>query len=207
MTQRPMPGRIRPHSRWPRYSHTATLLPNGKVLVAGGYDIALWLASAELFDPNYAGPGSLVGLPVYRFFNNNADGHFFTISESEKNTVIANYSWFRNEGVGFYAYSTQYAGTLPVYRFFDTISGNHFFTMIAWEKDMVISNYPWFRYEGTGFYAYFTQQAGTLPVYRFANTNSGGHFYTISESEKNTVIANYPWFRYEGIGFYAPRAQ
>ena len=35
-----------------RYVHTATLLPNGKVLVAGGLDGSFSaLASAELYDP------------------------------------------------------------------------------------------------------------------------------------------------------------
>lgn len=34
-----------------RYFHTATLLPNGKVLVTGGYDTSQYLSSAELFDP------------------------------------------------------------------------------------------------------------------------------------------------------------
>src|SRR5256885_667348 len=33
-----------------RYSHTATLLPNGKVLLAGGQGTVL-LSSAELYDP------------------------------------------------------------------------------------------------------------------------------------------------------------
>src|SRR5437016_13655333 len=35
-----------------REFHTATLLPNGKVLVAGGVDSSGFLASAELYDPD-----------------------------------------------------------------------------------------------------------------------------------------------------------
>jgi large repetitive protein len=35
----------------PRWGHTATLLPNGKVLVAGGYHDDVALTSAELYDP------------------------------------------------------------------------------------------------------------------------------------------------------------
>ena len=34
-----------------RDSHTATLLPSGKVLVAGGLDCCSSLSSAELYDP------------------------------------------------------------------------------------------------------------------------------------------------------------
>src|SRR2546430_10173802 len=35
-----------------RYDHTATRLPGGRVLVAGGFDISTgYLASAEIYDP------------------------------------------------------------------------------------------------------------------------------------------------------------
>jgi len=33
-----------------RFGHTATLLPNGKVLVAGGYGISSYLVQSELYD-------------------------------------------------------------------------------------------------------------------------------------------------------------
>src|ERR1051325_10119770 len=46
-----------------RRDHTATLLPNGKVLVAGGYGIGfVYLSSAELYDPvsgSWSATGSL----------------------------------------------------------------------------------------------------------------------------------------------------
>src|SRR5438874_163031 len=45
-----------------RYFHTATLLPNGKVLVTGGYDGVNYLTSAELYDPaggTWSATGSL----------------------------------------------------------------------------------------------------------------------------------------------------
>src|SRR4029434_3988894 len=47
-----------------RYGHTATLLPNGKVLVAGGYNLdSGYLVSAELYDPvsgTWSATGSLM---------------------------------------------------------------------------------------------------------------------------------------------------
>ena len=45
-----------------RFRHTATLLPSGKVLVAGGPDDATDLSSAELYDPatgSWSSTGSL----------------------------------------------------------------------------------------------------------------------------------------------------
>lgn len=52
-------------------------------------------------------------LPVHRFFNTKAEGHFFTINEAEKDTVIENYKWFRYEGIAFYAYAEAELPDLP----------------------------------------------------------------------------------------------
>lgn len=46
----------------PRSGHTATLLPDGKVLVAGGFDGAAYLSTAEIYDPfkrTFAATGSM----------------------------------------------------------------------------------------------------------------------------------------------------
>src|SRR5205085_1607499 len=47
----------------PRASHSATLLPNGKVLVAGGQDSTQTIGTAELYDPG-TGSWTLSGSPV-----------------------------------------------------------------------------------------------------------------------------------------------
>jgi hypothetical protein len=63
-------------------------------------------ASAKGF-MNLGSVVSTIGSPVYRFANNLAGGRFYTIYESEKNAVIQNYSWFKYDGIGFYAYPPQ----------------------------------------------------------------------------------------------------
>ena len=51
-----------------RAGHTATLLPNGKVLVAGGFDSSAILSSAEVYDPasgTWSATGSLATARVW----------------------------------------------------------------------------------------------------------------------------------------------
>jgi len=157
---------------------------------------------AGMLDASSAVAMALHSNPIYRFFNNNSGGHFYTNSDAEKNAVIQNYSEFIFEGVGFYASLVAQPGMLPVYRFFNNNSGGHFYTIDESEKNIVIQNYGSFTFEGVSFYASPVAQPGMLPVYRFFNTISGGHFYTIDESEKNAVIRNYSSFIFEGAGFY-----
>lgn len=146
--------------------------------------------------------------PIYRFWSNQTESHFFTIDEDEKNYIIAFYSWYTFEGIAYYAYKTnnQPPEAMPVYRFFNTDTKSHFYTISETEKNTIIENYAWYTYEGIAWYAFDNEinaPTDALPVYRFFNLNTGCHFYTISETEKDTVIANYDWYRYEGVSWYA----
>ena len=68
-----------------RYAHTATLLPNGKVLVAGGYNGGAVLSSAELYDPA-SGTWSATGsLTTARY------GHTATLLPNGKVLVAGGY--------------------------------------------------------------------------------------------------------------------
>gem|GEM_PF-2265499 len=145
---------------------------------------------------------------VYRFQNTHTSTHFYTMDESEKNTILSDYPWFVYEGGAWKTYhiDDHPDESLPIYRFYNTDTGAHFFTMNESEKNDIINNYSWFRYEGIAFYAYAPDGSApddALPVYRFYNNSTGGHFFTINEAEKDTIVLNYPWFRYEGVAWYA----
>jgi hypothetical protein len=95
-------------------------------------------------------------LPVYRFWSETFLGHFYTISEEEKNLVQATMQidW-KYEGPVYYAYPTQVTGTLPMYRFWSEVYLGHFYTISEADKNYVIATWPdiW-QYEGPVFYAY-----------------------------------------------------
>jgi uncharacterized repeat protein (TIGR01451 family) len=59
----------RPSMATARDSHTATRLPGGQVLIAGGYDNGTPLASAELFDPTLFGFSSTGSMATARFYH------------------------------------------------------------------------------------------------------------------------------------------
>ena len=99
-------------------------------------------------------------LPVYRFWSPKDDSHFYTISESEKEKLVAKFAgtWVF-EDVAFYAFPPGRelpGGVLPVYRFWSPKTGAHFYTMTESEKNKLINNYPpsvW-TYEDIAWYAY-----------------------------------------------------
>jgi subtilisin family serine protease len=163
--------------------------------------------------PSPAQTPTLSTLPVYRFWSDTHKTHFYTISEAEKNQIIATYAsnvW-RFEGVAYRAVQTEASTTcsskFPVYRFWNNQRSSHFYTISEQERNAVLTQYSpglW-RYEGIAFCTDRNQLSGTKPVYRFWSDTHKTHFYTISEGEKNQIIATYAsnvW-RFEGVAFYA----
>lgn len=148
--------------------------------------------------------------PIYRFWSDTMQGHFYTASITERDAVIATYpdSIWRYEGVAFSAFTQQRADATPIYRFWSTSKKHHFYTASTAERDAVIAQYdPYiWNYEGIAYYAYPSAITSSTPVYRFWSDMKQGHFYTASALERDTVMATYPdsiW-RYEGIGWHIP---
>lgn len=96
-------------------------------------------------------------IPVYRFWSDEKQSHFYTASEEEKNQIIANYPeriW-RFEGVAWYAYATEQPGSAPIYRFWSDEKQHHFFTFSPAERTCIqnsYSEYTW-KYEGISYWA------------------------------------------------------
>ena len=149
--------------------------------------------------------------PVYRFWSSTKKSHFYTISITERDSVIANYDdaeWLY-EGPAYVAYPSQVAGSSPLYRFWSQRYQGHFYTASVTERDAVVANYPddeW-SYEGIAYYILPTGAGpGTTSVARFWSEKNRHHFYTASATERDAVIANYDDFewKYENDAFNVP---
>lgn len=96
--------------------------------------------------------------PIYRFWSTALSGHFYTISERERDKIINKYpDVWEYEQIAFYAFPVdeQPEGTIPVYRFWSPTLRHHFYTVSETEKQKVEKEYPdvWV-YEGIAWYAY-----------------------------------------------------
>jgi parallel beta-helix repeat protein len=147
---------------------------------------------------------------VYRFWSSTKKGHFFTISEDERNGLVSasvSDEW-RYESVAYDAFTSQVAGTIPLYRFYSAQFAGHFYTTSVAERDQVIRDYPdevWL-YENVGYYVYPVQALNSRGVVRFWNAGSRHHFYTANAAEATYIQANQSAeYAYEGQQFNVPR--
>ncbi|MEG3969210.1 hypothetical protein QUA00_16545 [Microcoleus sp. T2B6] len=149
--------------------------------------------------------GGSSGIPVARFFDKTAGGHFYTTDRIEKSDRLTNPSRFQSEGDEFVAPGD---GNAKVQRFLNTASGTYFFTNKPGEITFV-RTLPQFRDQGEVFNSYSTAVPGAIPVYRFTNLARERenplnitHFFTRSEEQRRAVQARSD-FRDEGVAFYA----
>jgi hypothetical protein len=148
--------------------------------------------------------------PVYRFWSDRFQGHFYTISEAERAKVVA--TWpdvWSYEGPKYSAFATQVPGTVPLYRFWSERYRSHFFTTDAGERDRVNRLWPdvWAD-EGVAYYVYplETDEPNTVRMARFWSPLNSHHFYTADPVERDRVIRTWPspiW-DYEGDAFRVP---
>src|SRR5439155_1004256 len=94
----PLPG--------PRSEHTATLLPNGKVLIAGGTDGTNSLSSALLYDPAsgaWATTASLLAARAGHGMTLLANGQVLVMGGNDINNFVTSKAELYDLGLGFRA--------------------------------------------------------------------------------------------------------
>ena len=125
--------------------------------------------------------------PLYRFWSNNKQGHFYTANEAEKDAIIADYDddeW-HYEGIAYNVYlDNSRPGSIVVYRFWSNTKQGHFFTANEAEKDAVIADYDddvW-HYEGEAFYVMplTSTESDLATVFRFWSNDKQHHFFEVS---------------------------
>jgi uncharacterized protein (DUF1800 family) len=143
---------------------------------------------------------------VWRFFNLTTGAHFYTASESERDSVRANTALrhLQYEGPAFETNNQPGTGLSPVFRFFNSQTGVHFYTISEQERDYISANLLQLGYEGVAYYASKLPGAGLQAMHRFFLPTRGFHFYSADESEVASIRNNLPQYTYEGIAYYIP---
>jgi len=164
-----------------------------------------WLIETAPLPPGSASQTT----PVYRFWSEQYQGHFYTASADERDGVAARWPHIWSyEGQAYTAFASQVSGTTPLYRFWSAQYNGHFYTNDVGERDSVITRWPgiW-SYEGIAYYVYPRDSPArdTVTVARFWSPTARHHFYTASAAERDDVIARWAnvW-QYEGDNFRVP---
>ena len=130
-------------------------------------------------------------VPIYVYNNAPRGDHYFT---PDNRPTIGN-GHFLNEGIAFYAFSTQKPNTVPIYVYNDSRAADHYFTP---ENKPTIGNGS-FKNEGIAFYAYPRRESYNVPIYVYYSWRATDHYFT---PDNYPTIGN-GTFVNEGIAFYA----
>lgn len=154
-------------------------------------------------------PKAFAGLiTAYRFFNSRTGAHFYTVSTTERDSIINTLPQFRYEGPAFFASAVAAPGLSQVHRFYNRQTGVHFYTISQSERTLIQQTLPQFQYEGVAYYASTVPGTGLTPLNRFYVSTGGFHFYSNSSTETNSIRNNpaMSHFVYEGVGYYVLNA-
>jgi hypothetical protein len=79
-------------------------------------------------------------VPFYRLASASGSDNFYTISETERASALANgYAVPANNPVT-YIYPTQICGSVPLYRLFHAAKIDNFYTTLEWERQEFIAD-------------------------------------------------------------------
>jgi len=184
------------------YGGSASCSFRGGTSWYGRFDKAYFAGLSRWLSPSGNAQDVTPRTAVYRFYNATTGGHFYTASAPQRDWVISVIPAFHYEGVAFYAYDSQVAGSSPVYRFYNTQTGQHFYTISPVERDIVIGT-PGYNFEGPSWYAQEASGGTASAVYRFYNRDKDAHFYTINAAEKDWLVQLNSSWALEGIAYYA----
>jgi hypothetical protein len=111
--------------------------------------------------------------PVHRFRNKTNGSYLYSIYETERADIAANYAaTFEYEGVAWYARQTPATGWSALYRFRNKTNGTYLFSAYESEKDAIVATYPdVFALEGIAYYV--RQDAPIVPCTSAANASTG----------------------------------
>ena len=132
----------------------------------GAYFFSIYpteVATALATNPNWAreGPAFWASLatgtdlyPVHRFRNKTNGSYLYSIYDTERADIAANYSaTFEYEGVAWNARQTSATGWSALYRFRNKTNGTYLFSAYESEKDAIVATYPdVFALEGIAYY-------------------------------------------------------
>ncbi len=187
----------------------------------GTYD----LSSYDIGAFEYSLQG-IVKTPLYRFYSQIRQGHFFTADRNERNNVLSAYParLFSYEGKAYDVFTSQAPNTTAVFRFFSSKNNTHFYTTSTSERDALIADpsREWAidrigpldangNPSGINFYVYplsFNGFPQTAEAFRFVHSPTSvptRHFWTINVGEKDFTVRTSTFWQLEpNFGWKVP---